>query len=378
MQMKNSEIKELLKRYQHHQCTAAEKALIETWYLRYNVQNPKSLSEDEYTADIIKIWNTLDATRSYKTIGLWKRIAVAALLVLSLSTSLYFFVLNKQGSSLYTKIKVPRYDAAPGGNKATLTLQDGTKINLTNVADGDIVNQAGLEIVKTTNGHLHYTVIADKFIHKEAYNTLETPIGGQYQLTLPDGSNVWLDAGSSLKYPIKFIGNERRVELTGQAYFEIAKVKNKSFKVISQRQQIEVFGTHFNVNAYTDEPETITTLLEGSVKVSLKDNSTSEMLIPGQQAILKTSGFTISNVDVQEVIAWKNGIFLFSNEEVKSVLNKIAKWYNVEVECDERLDGIKIGGNISRTKKLSEVLKVLQLTKDVQFKIEGRRIIAMP
>lgn len=379
--MQPLEIKQLLKRYQEGTCTEDEKSLVESWYLQYKVENPKILSESEYESDINEILAKLDSGNKPPRIILWSYISIAALILVTMSVTwfLYFAKQNKDDLQGH-KFNIAK-DISPGGNKAVLTLADGSKVNLTDLGNGEIAKQAGLKIVKTANGHLHYIVnsTSDGSEKQEiSYNTIETPNGGQYQITLPDGSNVWLDAASSLRYPTKFSKNERKVELTGQAYFEIAKSKDKPFRVISNKQQVEVLGTHFNINAYKDQPETITTLLEGSVKVGLLNDKTSNLLRPGQQAKLIADRFELAQVDVEEAIAWKNGYFVFPDEEVSSVLNKIARWYDVEVVCDNKLDGIKIGGTISRSKNLSEVLRVLQLTKKIKFKVEERRIIAMP
>jgi len=379
--MQPLEIKQLLKRYQEGTCTEDEKSLVESWYLQYKVENPKILSESELESDINEIFGMLDSGNKPRRIILWSYISVAALILVTLSVTWYLYFTKQNKDDLQEhKFNVAK-DIRPGGNKAVLTLADGSKVNLTDLGNGEVAKQAGLKIVKTANGHLHYIVNSTSEGTEEqetTYNTIETPKGGQYQITLPDGSKVWLDAASSLRYPTKFSKNERKVELTGQAYFEIAKSKDKPFRVISNKQQVEVLGTHFNINAYKDQLETITTLLEGSVKIGLLNDKTGNLLRPGQQAKLIADRFEVAQVDVEEAIAWKNGYFLFPDEEVSTALNKIARWYDVEVVCDKKLDGVKIGGTISMSKNLSEVLRVLQLTKKIKFKVEERRIVAMP
>ncbi len=379
--MQPLEIKQLLKRYAEGKCTEEEKALVESWYLQYKEENPKILSESEYESDINEILKKLGKGNGPRRIILWSYISVAALVLFTLSATLYLFFGKENRNDEYAhKFNVAK-DIAPGGNKAVLTLADGSKVNLTDVGNGEVSKQTGFKIVKTASGHLHY-IIDPSFESKQSqevtYNTIETPNGGQYQITLPDGSEVWLDAASSLRYPTKFSKNERKVELTGQAYFEIAKDPSKPFRVISNKQRVEVYGTHFNVNGYKDQLETITTLLEGSVRVSLLNDKVGNLLRPGEQAKLVADRFEVGPADVDEAIAWKNGYFVFPDEDVSAVLNKIARWYDVEVICDKRLEGTKIGGTISRSKNLSEVLRVLQLTKKIKFKVEERRIVAMP
>jgi len=210
-----------------------------------------------------------------------------------------------------------------------------------------------------------------------AFNTISTPVGGQYTVVLPDGSKVWLNAASSLKFPTAFTGTERRVELTGEGYFEVAKNKHMPFKVNFNREEVEVLGTHFNISAYPDEAVTRTTLLEGSVRIS--KNNIKKILVPGQQAIssMQTGGFNIAEVNTDEAIAWKNGLFLFHNENIRSIMKKIARWYNVDVNYQGSFTNQEYGGRISQSKNLSEILKNLELTGTIHFKIEGRRVTVM-
>lgn len=202
-------------------------------------------------------------------------------------------------------------------------------------------------------------------------------MGGQYKLTLPDGSKVWLNAASSLKYPVVFIGNERKVEITGEAYFEIAKDESKPFKVLLNNMEIQVLGTHFNVNGYTDEEMIKTTLLEGKVKVLASGQT--KYLLPGQQAQLKSSGnIAVTNeVNLEETVAWKDGNFQFENSDIKAVMRQLARWYDVDVSYKGNINKHFIG-SISRNVKLSQVLSMLQQTGEIKFKIEGKNLIVMP
>lgn len=208
-----------------------------------------------------------------------------------------------------------------------------------------------------------------------AYNTISTPRGGQYQLQLPDGSKVWLNAQSSLRFPARFIGNERLVTLTGEGYFEVAKDKAHPFKISINNMQVEVLGTHFNVMGYNDEPATTTTLLEGSVKI-IKGGSV-QKIVPGEQAIVK-DGIRVAKVNAEEAIEWKNGNFNFSHEKLGSIMRRISRWYDVDIAYSQRTTGATFVGTIPRSTNITEVLKYLELTGLVHFKIEERRVTVMP
>jgi transmembrane sensor len=215
---------------------------------------------------------------------------------------------------------------------------------------------------------------------KTVYNTIETPKGGQYRIDLPDGTMVWLNAGSSLRYPNRFAGQERKVALTGEAYFEVAKNKQMPFRVVSGKQVVEVLGTHFNINAYTDEASVKTTLLEGSVNVLLQETHQSELLNPGQQAVVKYNGSSIvvQPVKVEEAVAWKNGYFMFVDADLESIMRQLARWYDVEVAYEGNLGSLKFGGMVSRSKSIAQTLRILELTGNVRFKVAGRRVTVMP
>jgi ferric-dicitrate binding protein FerR (iron transport regulator) len=278
-------------------------------------------------------------------------------------------------------------DIQPGGNDAILTLADGSEISLTDAGKGKLLETAGVSIVKLADGQLMYTANEEpeKTGTEVTYNTITTPRGGQYQVNLPDGSKVWLNAASSIKFPTSFAPQkERRIELSGEAYFEVAKNKRQPFKVLTpssekdRMQEIEVLGTHFNVNAYEDEPETKTTLLEGSVRVSVPVSGAAAQLLPGQQSIMKNGALQTVNVDTEEAVAWKNGNFIFAGEGIESIMRKISRWYNVEVVYQGKIQPNNYIGTVSRFSDVSEVLGILELTKAVHFKIEGRRITVMP
>ena len=313
--------------------------------------------------------------RKFKTRA-WQSAAAAVLIIIS--TSIYYF----QGSpeQVLVNTETPRFknDVAPGNNKAVLTLDDGSKIDLDDAKTGILASESNVDIKKTGEGKLEYTAsVQDAKIIK--YNVLRTPMGGEYQLVLPDGSKVWLNSGSTLRFPTSFVGSERIVELKGEAYFDITKNSKMPFLVrTNNAMDIKVLGTQFNIMAYDDEKNINTTLIEGSVEVLKGLGKT--MLKPGQEAVLnKGSGnIKVSIADLEQAIAWKNGYFIFSNENIESIMRKVSRWYNVDVIYEGNLSNKDFVGTISRNKNVSELLKMLELTGAVHFSIDGRRITVMP
>lgn len=273
------------------------------------------------------------------------------------------------------------HDIPPGGNKAILTLADGKTITLNEAANGELVKAEGIVIRKTGQGQLVYEVAGnDAGAATDTYNTISTPKGGTYQVILPDGTKVWLNAASTLKFPTSFVAlNERKVELSGEAYFEVTKDIRQPFKVLTTKQEVQVLGTHFNISSYADESIVKTTLLEGSVKVKnlLGVKEANVILKPGQQAIVNEGEIKVTKADVDEVLAWKNGVFVFNDEPLESIMKKVSRWYDVEVVY-EGVDKNKLfGGSVSRFDNVSKVLRQLELTGGVHFKVEEGRIIAM-
>jgi ferric-dicitrate binding protein FerR (iron transport regulator) len=307
----------------------------------------------------------------------WMPYAAAAILLLAVG--LYFYpTRQKQEAPVVTTTPVQQ-DVDPGGNKAILTLADGRKIVLDSAANGQLVNQDNAEVTKTKDGELTYNSSA-----AVSYNILNTPRGGQYMLTLPDGTKVWLNAASTIKFPTAFINKDRQVELSGEAYFEVAHNAKQPFYVNLKGMSVLVLGTHFNVNAYEDENAVKTTLLEGSVRIVNRETSNVNGLLPvlkpSQQAVFThDSRLTIHDVpDAEEAIAWKNGLFIFSNENITSIMRKLARWYDIDVEYKGDVSGKSLWGTMSRFEKVSEVLKMLELTNVVNFSMEGRKIIVKP
>jgi len=275
-------------------------------------------------------------------------------------------------------------DIEAGENKAILTLGDGSKIILDDAKNGILANQGGNSVLKAAEGEVIYSFLSevkDLLTEDEnapvIYNTIETPKGGKFQIKLPDGSKVWLNAASSLRFPTVFNGSKRQVELKGEAYFEVSPDKSKIFEVNTRNQVVQVLGTHFNINAYLDEPTVNTTLLEGSVRVSDLRTNISQLLKPGEQSQLSEQIEVINLKNTNEAVAWKEGYFQFDEADIKTVMRQIERWYDVSVVYEGDLPNYRFGGEIERNLSLLQVLKVLEKTK-VHFRLEGREVIVMP
>jgi transmembrane sensor len=317
------------------------------------------------------------AIKHVRVIPIWKRIAAAVAILLVLSLAGYFVLnQNKKPIDIVQNPPALKNDiVAPTSNKARITLANGTIVSLDSVNSGTLAMQGNMKVIKNANGEIAYQSADNGHATEVQYNTLFNPRGSKViPLTLSDGSQVWLNAESSLRYPTSFTGNERKVEITGEAYFEVAKNASMPFKVGKGEKEITVLGTHFNVNAYDDEEALKITLLEGSVKISTGQKST--LIIPGEQAIV-TSEITINHsADLEAVMAWKNGLFHFNSATLPEVLRQLARWYDVDVTYEGTISQMKFGGEITRNTNLSQVLQILEESK-VHFKIEGKKIVVL-
>jgi hypothetical protein len=261
----------------------------------------------------------------------------------------------------------------PGGNKATLTLENGTVIDLSSAKNGLLNADSGISVIKTQDGRMVYeddTIVQTASV----MHTLATPLGGQYQVTLPDGTRVWLNASSMLKYPSRFTGKDRRVELNGEGYFEVAKNVSKPFRVVANDVNVEVLGTHFNINAYSDEPSLTATLLEGSVKVS--KGSDFKTLIPGQQSAIVGDDIRILNVDTSNIVAWKNNEFKFTDAPIENVMRQVKRWYGAEIIYQDKVTH-HFNATVDRTEPIDKLLHYLEGTGQVHFKLDNKKIIVM-
>lgn len=307
---------------------------------------------------------------------LWPRIAVAVSALLFLSFGGYFLLHKKQVVPINAVSQ--HHDLAPGRNKAILTLSSGEKISLSDAKNGIIAKENQGIIQKAADGSIVYQGNSSAGGSQQlVYNTITTPRGGQWPVVLPDGSRVMLNAASSLRYPVAFTNNERVVELTGEAYFEVAHNAAKPFRVVSNGQTVEVLGTHFNINAYSDEPAIITTLLEGSVKVRKEDAIVT--IRPGEEAVWADHArqFKVDQADLDAAVAWKNGLFQFNHTSIESIMRQASRWYDVEISYKENIPHLTFSGNLPRSVNASRLLEILSIT-GVHFNIEGKKIIVTP
>lgn len=358
---------DLLKRYQEDTCNEQEKAIVEAWYADLNKNNRILLSDEELDhAESLMRVKVIEQT-SVKKYKLWPRIAAAAAIIFALSAGTY--MIQYKYRPVNNETAVIKQDVRPGSNGAILTLANGQKVILAKGGSGIINQQNGSVLVKVGDSNLIYHSNGDPREQLAPYNTLETPRGHQYSVRLPDGTKVWLNAASSLKYPTSFTSlQERKVILTGEAYFEVAKDKSHPFKVITAKQEVRVLGTHFNVNSYDDEPTVNTTLLEGSVQIN-----GNTFLKPGQQANLYHSGKLLVSKGSESVIAWKDGKFRFEDTSMEAVLRQFSRWYDVDIIYPNGVPQEIFSGYLDRNLNASEALDILSYT-GVKFKIEGRKI----
>lgn len=378
--MKRAE--ELLKKYNSGTATPEETAIVESWYLKYKTPpsdlTPADLLE-EHKLGLEKLQQSLQEKKATR---LWIPISIAASLLLFMG--LGWFMMNSDDKINEEQQLIS--NLLPETNSAILTLANGKKISITEGNIGEIITEDNVRISQTEDGQLVYTIIENDKTLKDAvyaYNTIETPKGNEYKVILPDGSNVFLSAASQLRYPIRFSEKERKVELIGQAHFEIVPAYSLSkgtspskrarvpFIVKAGNQEVEVLGTQFNVNAYENEESIETALIEGAVKVSIKGTDAEVLLKPGQKAInrLHEKGLKVEAVDIADLIAWKEGYFIFNNENIKDIMQKLARWYGFEVEYLGDMSDIAFQGNYLRTRDVKHLLKTMEMANSLQFEI---------
>ena len=301
----------------------------------------------------------------------WRQVVAIAAALAFVISGIWFF----KSTTVTDNAKTTAYEAdiAPGKIGATLTLANGKKIRLYDAKNGELAKEAGITINKSANGQLVYEIASDKS-STGRINTLSTSRGETYKVQLPDGTQIWLNAASSLTYTTNLIRNGKRVvQLDGEAYFEVSKDKMHPFVVESKGQSVEVLGTHFNLNAYQDEPQMATTLLEGSVKVNV--NGRTQLIRPGQQAVNRGGRIQVNEVSLDDVTDWKEGDFFLNHVDFKTVMRKISRWYDVEIVYDVAVpEDLESGGWLSRRNNLSTVLKAIEGTGLAKFKIEGKKV----
>jgi transmembrane sensor len=309
---------------------------------------------------------------------LWPTLTAVAAVLIVVGFGLYMYMAKNNSLIGTGVINRTANDVGPGGRKAFLTLSNGNKISLSEVKTGELTRQYGTQITKTADGQLIYKVTSQSGnAGGNNFNTIETPKGGEFQVMLPDGTHVWLNAASSIRYPVKFSGKQRMVDVTGEAYFEVAHNAKIPFIVRTEKQQIEVLGTHFNVMAYADEADVKTTLIEGSVKITTKKNTL--VLHPGQQARVQSDFADLNrDADIDAAVIWRKGKIQFAQADIRQIMRMLSRWYNVDVVYQGAEITNSFGGSVSRAKNISAILNLLESTGDVHFKIEGRRVTVMP
>jgi transmembrane sensor len=335
------------------------------------------------TAALQEVWTRIRITAVKRSPVAIRRYCVAAAAAALLTgTGMYWLRDQKIVPTAALQPMAARYrgDALPGSNKATLQLGDGSVIELDSAGKGELVRQHNAVVVKDAAGAIAYRQINTADHANIAFNKISTPKGGQYQVVLPDGTQVWLNAASSLRYPTAFTGNARTVELSGEAYFEVAPDARKHFQVEvagSRPMQVEVLGTRFNINTYTDEPASATTLIDG--KVNVADAANQALLQPGQQALVygHRQRITLQTADLEGILAWKEGLFSLQDADITDIMRQIARWYDVDVIYSGTVKQ-KFVGKIPRNMRLSEVLKILESTGWVNFSISGKTVTVAP
>lgn len=384
---KEFDIAALINLQQKGQLTTAQQEILDAW-VNENQNNHLLLEElgneervQEKFSDFSRIsedraWSQVLSSIHPTTIEIrkryWPNFWIAAAALVAVVFGIWFYTLVSPGNT--SRHDWVKNDIAPGKNGASLTLSTGQTIQLNDAKNGvviateSLIYEDGTPVSSTGKNGRHPA---------GTEMTASTAMGQTYSFTLSDGTRVWLNAGSSLSFPYAFTGKHRMVRLVGEGYFEVAKDKKHPFLVQSNGQLLEVLGTHFNINSYTDEKRIKTTLLEGSIKVSSPNKAKGLVLVPGEQSVLGTGGLTKAKVDLEVEMAWKKGYFRFNDEPIESVMRKLSRWYNIEVIYEKDAANQSLNGMISRNNPISTVLIALETTKAIHFKVEGRRVTVM-
>ncbi|HEY0669831.1 MAG TPA: FecR domain-containing protein, partial [Sphingobacteriaceae bacterium] len=367
--MELQEFNELFKKYEAGTLSEDERRLLEKWYNHYSTESKVQVDHSELEERLKSIAGKIPVRyQAAKIRRMYYRIAAAASVLIILTASAWWFYHRDIPQS-----QIVKNDIAPGSNKAVLTLADGRTIDLSESQRGIVVNDENINYQDGSN----LTVVSNdlKGGGENALLKLTTPLGGTYQITLSDGTKVWLNAASTLKYPANFTEQVRKVEISGEAYFEVMPDANKPFKVFSKGQSIEVLGTVFNVQVYADEPEVKTTLVEGSVQVVNRISKSVRKLKPGEQSLVLNSNTDIARVDVSEYTAWKDGLFRYNNQPLEDIMRNMSRWYRVKVVYEnESLKHERFVGMVSRYSNISAALTVLEEVGGARFSVEGNTV----
>jgi ferric-dicitrate binding protein FerR (iron transport regulator) len=371
--MNDQETLDLFRKYREGSCTPEESAWVESWFLDYVKNTPEMSMIPAYQATQKEIWGRLGFKRQKNNYIPVLQYAAALLLAIGISWGSYHAFIRKTAPQNQIAI-----DIKPGGNSAVLTLADGKTIRLDSASNGTVATlSSGVLITNSaSNGIVSYQEHSEtegvyRNTKSERFNKINTPAGGQYQLILPDGTRVFLNALSYLEFPSRFAGSERKVNLVGEAYFEVTKDPKKPFIVSTKEQQLTVLGTHFNVSAYPGEIQK-TTLAEGSVELLLHPSTITgirQLLKPNQQALLLSSGFQVKEIDASEATAWKDGNFVFTQSSLREALLQISRWYVVEVNI-ANIPDTSISGQFPRTFTLQQVLQGIQKGTGIKIQLK--------
>jgi len=369
-------INELIQKVKENTATDAEKQALMEWY-HSTVYRDAEFPEDEASveATMLARLETSIGTKKGTSRRNWYIAAASAILLLGIGT---VAVLRKPHQPETQVAVQPTHDIAPGANVATLTLANGSTVSLTDAATGNIAEQGGIRISKSADGQIVYTVAPSTATSADTgaaftYNKIEIPAGGQYQVVLPDGTRVWLNAASWLRFPVHFSSKERRVELSGEAYFDVQRDPGAPFRISSLRQDIEVLGTQFNVHAYPDETHIRTTLVDGAVRVTAGGKSV--LLAPKEEADLG-DGLHVSQADVEAAVAWKNGYFRCVDQPLEIIMKQVSRWYNVKVAYeDEKMKDETFGILSNKFSNISVLLKMMEKTGNAKFTVNGSTVV---
>lgn len=376
---------DLLERFENGSASAQDLQQLEAWYGSFESEADytASLSQDAKITErenlLLRVHTQIAKERQTEprkltSVTLWKRWIAAASILIAVSAGGYFLLTNK--SEPVQLVQLDGIDFNPGSNKAILTLSSGKQISIDDAEDGKLASEGGTEISKTNDGQVVYN--GDDAKGKAMDNTMTTPRGALFHMVLSDGTGVWLNAASSITYPVHFNGNNREVRITGEVYFQVAHNAAKPFHVISNGQSVEVLGTHFNINAYDNEQSVKTTLLEGSVKVASLapgNEKNGVILKPGQQSSLDNNILKVATVQTHEIMAWKDGFFDFTDADIRTVMRQFARWYDVDIQFEGPVTSDTFTGRLPRSLSLSRVMGMMQSSKAVKLTVEGRRIV---
>jgi len=371
--MNNTQIAEILAKYNEGTATDRERKLVEHWFLTESAQQQQDPEELDYVEIKNRLWENIEKQTRPKKLKLWPRIAVVAATITLIFTGLYLF--RSVQKTITPVTTIVKNDIVPGNYGATLTLANGKKIRLAEASNGQLAKEAGIVISKSTDGRLIYEIEPQVSGSEQAntINTLSTQKGETYQVRLPDGSLVYLNAASSLTYNAALIQNGQRiVKLEGEGYFEIAKDRYHPFIVKTNKQEVEVLGTHFNISSYADDEAEKTTLLEGSVQLTAF--GIKKILKPGEQGKLENGKISIYKTDPNLAVAWKNNEFVFESESIESLMKLVERWYNVEVVYIGEKTKETFSGEVSRFDNISKLLNIVESTNAAHFEIKGRKI----